>query len=149
MGGALWVIGRSPGGAWYNPRYSSEVCACAACSPARGRSPWPSPPPAGTVTGKVELVEKGGRKATDLSDVVVYVDGVQGRSRSRPRATMVMKGKAFIPQVVVVPVGGTVQFPNEDPIFHNAFSVSGETASTWRSTSARRRARRPSSIRGS
>ena len=37
-----------------------------------------------------------------------------------------MKGKEFTPHVVVVPVGGTVEFPNEDPIFHNAFSVSGE-----------------------
>jgi hypothetical protein len=36
-----------------------------------------------------------------------------------------MKGKAFSPHVVAVPVGGTVEFPNEDPIFHNAFSVSG------------------------
>jgi plastocyanin len=80
---------------------------------------------AGTVTGKVELVDKGGRKATDLSDVVVYVDGA--RVKPRPAtATVVMKGKAFNPHVVVVPVGGTVQFPNEDPIFHNAFSVSGE-----------------------
>ena len=80
---------------------------------------------AGTITGKVELVDKGGRKATDLSDVVVYVEGA--RVKPRPAtATMVMKGKAFNPHVVVVPVGGTVQFPNEDPIFHNAFSVSGE-----------------------
>ena len=80
---------------------------------------------AGTVTGKVELVDKGGRKATDLSDVVVYVDGA--RMKPRPAtAIMVMKGKAFNPRVVVVPVGGTVQFPNEDPIFHNAFSVSGD-----------------------
>ena len=28
--------------------------------------------------------------------------------------------------MVVIPVGGTVEFPNEDPIFHNVFSVSGE-----------------------
>ena len=80
---------------------------------------------AGTITGKVELVDKGGRKATDLSDVVVYVDGA--RVKPRPAtATMIMKGKSFNPHVVVVPVGGTVQFPNEDPIFHNAFSVSGD-----------------------
>jgi plastocyanin len=80
---------------------------------------------AGAITGKVELVDKGGRKATDLSDVVVYVDGA--RVKPKPAtATMVMKGKAFNPRVVVVPVGGTVQFPNEDPIFHNAFSVSGD-----------------------
>jgi plastocyanin len=81
---------------------------------------WP-----GKITGTVELTDKGGRKASDLSDVVVYVEG----SRPKPKpttTTVVMKGKAFNPRVVVVPVGGTVQFPNEDPIFHNAFSVSGE-----------------------
>jgi hypothetical protein len=39
---------------------------------------------------------------------------------------MTMKAKSFTPHVVVVPVGGTVEFPNEDPILHNAFSVSGE-----------------------
>src|SRR3954466_10455221 len=84
-----------------------------------------SPAGAGTITGKVELVEKGGRKATDVSDVILYVEG----ARVKPKPTtsqVVMKGKAFAPRVVVVPVGGTVEFPNEDPIFHNAFSVSGE-----------------------
>ena len=39
---------------------------------------------AGTITGKVELVDKGGRKATDLSDVVVYVEGA--RVKPRPRS---------------------------------------------------------------
>jgi plastocyanin len=82
---------------------------------------------AGTISGRVELVEKGGRKATDLSDVVVYVEGARPKAKV-PAATpaIVMKGKSFTPRVTVVPVGGTVQFPNEDPIFHNVFSVSGE-----------------------
>ena len=80
----------------------------------------------GTIGGTVELTEKGGRKASDLSDVVVYVEGSRLRPRREGTATIVMKGKAFSPRVVVVPVGGTVHFPNEDPIFHNAFSVSGE-----------------------
>jgi plastocyanin len=31
--------------------------------------------------------------------------------------------KAFAPQVLVVPVGATVVFPNNDPILHNVFSV--------------------------
>jgi len=80
---------------------------------------------AGTITGKVDLTDKGGRKATDLSDVVVYVENA--RVKPRPAtATVVMKGKSFSPHVVAVPVGGTVDFPNEDPIFNNAFSVSGE-----------------------
>lgn len=86
---------------------------------------FPAAAVAGSITGKVELVDKGGRKATDLSDVVVYVDGARGKPKPAT-ATMVMKGKAFNPHVVAVPVGGTVQFPNEDPIFHNAFSVSGD-----------------------
>jgi plastocyanin len=80
---------------------------------------------AGTVAGRVELLEKGGKQASDLSDVVVYLEGV--RVKPEPaKASMVMRGKAFAPHVIAVPVGGTVEFPNEDPIFHNAFSVSGE-----------------------
>jgi plastocyanin len=80
---------------------------------------------AGTVKGTVELLEKGGRKARDLSEVVIYVDGV--RAPPRPaRATMMMKGKSFTPHVMVVQVGATVEFPNQDSIFHNVFSLSGE-----------------------
>jgi plastocyanin len=82
------------------------------------------PAAAGTVTGRVDLVDKPGRRA-DLTEVVVYLDDVKMKPRPAT-ATMVMKGKAFSPHLVAVPVGGTVQFPNEDPIFHNAFSVSGE-----------------------
>ena len=84
-----------------------------------------APALAGTVTGRVELIEKGNRKATNLSDVVVYVDGANAKPKAA-RATMTMKGKSFSPHVVAVPVGGTVDFPNEDPIFHNVFSVSGD-----------------------
>ena len=83
------------------------------------------PAAAGTITGKVDLVDKPGRRTSDLSDVVVYVDALKVKPRPAT-ASVVMKGKAFIPHVVAVPVGGTVEFPNEDPIFHNAFSVSGE-----------------------
>jgi plastocyanin len=91
------------------------LAACLLAAPASG----------GSVAGKVELLEKGGRPASDLSDVVVYLEGV--RQKPDPvRATVVMRGKAFAPHVVAVPVGGTVDFPNQDPIFHNAFSVSGD-----------------------
>jgi plastocyanin len=77
------------------------------------------------VKGRVQVVDKGGRKVRDVSDVVVYVEGV--KTRPRPgRATVTMKGKTFLPRVVAVAVGGTVDFPNQDPIFHNVFSVSGE-----------------------
>jgi len=84
-----------------------------------------SPVLAGTIKGRVELVEKSGRKTTNLSDVVVYVDGVKVKPKPG-RARMTMKGKAFDPRVVAIGAGGTVEFPNQDPIFHNVFSVSGE-----------------------
>jgi len=84
-----------------------------------------APAAAGTLRGRVELVEKDGRKAADLTDAVVWVEGPKVKPRPST-ATLTMKGKAFEPRVAVVPVGGTVAFPNEDPIFHNAFSVSGE-----------------------
>ncbi len=79
---------------------------------------------AGDIVGRVELMEKGGRKASDLSDVVVYVDNA--RTRATPgQETIVMKSKAFSPHVTVVSTGTTIEFPNEDPILHNVFSASG------------------------
>jgi plastocyanin len=80
---------------------------------------------AGTVAGRVELLEKGGRRAADVSDVVVFVDGAKAKNPPA-KASVVMRGKEFRPRVVVVPVGATVDFPNEDGVFHNVFSVSGE-----------------------
>lgn len=80
---------------------------------------------AGTVRGRVEVLDKGGKVARDLVEAVVWVEGP--RVKPPPStAVIAMKGKAFTPRVAVVPVGGTVEFPNQDPIFHNVFSVSGE-----------------------
>ncbi len=83
-----------------------------------------TPAMAGNVTGAVQVFDKG-RKALDASDAVVWIEGAHVRPRPAA-ANVLMKGKAFSPHVVVVPVGSTVSFPNDDPIFHNAFSVSGE-----------------------
>ena len=62
-----------------------------------------------------------------VTDVVLYVDHLP--EDAAPRAGVAtpqlgQRGQAFEPRVVVVPVGGTVEFPNFDPIFHNVFSVS-------------------------
>jgi len=86
---------------------------------------WVSVPvAAGTVSGRVEMIEKNGRKASDLSQVVVWVEGPAVKPEPAT-ATMTMVKKSFEPSLVVVPVGGKVAFPNMDPILHNAFSVSG------------------------
>jgi plastocyanin len=83
------------------------------------------PAAAGTLRGRVEVLDKGGAKASDATDAVVWVEGP--RVKPQPSSAVItMRGKAFSPRVAVVPVGGTVEFPNQDPIFHNVFSVSGE-----------------------
>jgi plastocyanin len=37
--------------------------------------------------------------------------------------TLLQKNKTFTPHLLVVPVGSSVAFPNEDPFFHNVFSL--------------------------
>jgi plastocyanin len=82
---------------------------------------------AGTIKGTLAVLEKDGRPAKDVSDAVVWVEGPKARAREA-QATVVMKGKAFLPRVTVIGAGGTVEFPNQDGIFHNVFSVSGQNA---------------------
>jgi plastocyanin len=64
-----------------------------------------------------------------LTDAVLYVESVSASVDSglplaaiHPR--LAQKDQSFQPRVVVVPVGGTVDFPNLDAIYHNVFSVS-------------------------
>ena len=38
--------------------------------------------------------------------------------------TMSQKDRMFVPAVLAIPVGSTVDFPNHDPYFHNVFSYS-------------------------
>jgi len=37
---------------------------------------------------------------------------------------LAQKDQSFVPRVVAVAAGGAVDFPNEDPIYHNVFSLS-------------------------
>ena len=37
---------------------------------------------------------------------------------------MAQEGTAFVPNLLIVPAGSAVSFPNHDPIFHNVFSYS-------------------------
>jgi plastocyanin len=83
---------------------------------------------ASTVSGRVELVsshDPNVRKHTDYSGVVVWLEPASGAPvipASAARAQMVQKNKTFTPHVLAITVGAVVDFPNFDPIFHNAFS---------------------------
>ena len=41
---------------------------------------------------------------------------------------MAQENRQFVPDMLVVPAGSTVSFPNQDPIFHNVFSLSKSKA---------------------
>jgi plastocyanin len=80
-----------------------------------------------TVTGRFELIdsrEASVRKQKDYSGVAVWLEPIN-RKASLPAPgvhTIRQKGKRFIPHISVIPSGTTVDLPNLDPIFHNAFS---------------------------
>jgi len=85
-----------------------------------------SPVPSGRVEGRVTLLDNGKARA-DASNVVVWVEAARSASPgSAPIPKMTSNHKRFTPRVVAVEAGHAVSFPNEDPIFHNVFSVSGE-----------------------
>src|SRR5258708_18103837 len=79
---------------------------------------------AATVVDKVALVARRGQHPI-ATDTLVWLESV-GKSASRHPASfqMVPRGKALVPHVLAVPVGSTVEFPNDDPISHNLFSLS-------------------------
>jgi plastocyanin len=55
---------------------------------------------------------------TPVGDTEAHVPGV------RPsHYQLVQKNKEFHPRLLVVPVGSVVDFPNQDPFFHNVFSL--------------------------
>lgn len=84
--------------------------------------------PAAEVSGRVALVSaRSGRPArgVDLgSAVVAFVPDRPERLRvPEEPLEMATVRKSFEPDVLVVPVGSTVVFPNFDPILHNVFSI--------------------------
>jgi len=84
--------------------------------------------PAATVTGDVEITNSSDaavRKHKDYTGVVLWLEPADRPAPVPPapkRAQMVQRDKRFTPHVIAIPVGSSVDFPNYDPIFHNAFS---------------------------
>jgi plastocyanin len=102
-------------------------------------------PETGTVAGTVTLTTKikgtplpstaypgrtvGDRQpsaaAPELKNVVVYVKDApfRGALPAKP-AELKQEHEAFVPHVLAITRGTTVNFPNADPFFHNVFSLS-------------------------
>src|SRR5262245_12496259 len=56
--------------------------------------------------------------------VVVYVGDARPQSVTPIRAVIRQHDETFTPRVVAVTLGSEVDFPNDDPIYHNVFSLS-------------------------
>jgi len=80
------------------------------------------PPLAAPFSGQVTIAEKRGT-AADLDHTVLWLEGKVGTAPPQ-RVEIRMYDKTFTPDLVVVPVGSTVVFPNQDSFDHNVFSRS-------------------------
>jgi len=82
-----------------------------------------------TVSGTAGLIAAAPEaSAKDPSKIVVWlspIDAMRPVSVTKERAhyRLVQHHKRFEPGLLVVPVGSVVDFPNEDPWFHNVFSL--------------------------
>ncbi len=61
----------------------------------------------------------------ELERTVVMLVGKISTPAQPESITIEQRNSRFEPELAVVPVGSTAQFPNSDPIFHNVFSLSG------------------------
>jgi plastocyanin len=77
---------------------------------------------------RVELTRNGHRLKA-ASDAVIWLVPLGGPGLEQPQQKpaeipkLVQRNKQFHPSLVVIPVGGKVEFPNHDPFFHNVFSL--------------------------
>ena len=90
------------------------------------------------VTLRVQIVQKQAgaqpvstaAPAKDASGVVVWLSPLDEAARHaaastlpHPAPKLVQRNKAFEPHLLVIQAHATVQFPNDDPFFHNVFSL--------------------------
>jgi plastocyanin len=98
--------------------FLSALSAAPAAAAARG----------GAIAGEVVVMRKGlgggASPKADRSGVVVWLEGVPQRPVATRRAAIRQRDKQFEPRLVVIAKGSQVEFPNDDRIFHNVFSLS-------------------------
>jgi plastocyanin len=117
------------------------VLALAAAEPV---SPKAQQPATGTgrVSGTVTLTMAASGKSTaraydsrsvsprakplpESRNVIIFFDGVPAAGDlAAMKATIAQKDEQFVPHVVAITRGSSVSFPNDDPFFHNVFSLS-------------------------
>jgi len=77
---------------------------------------------AGDIAGKVKT-----KDSKNIGNAVIYVDNISGKSFPIPdkHAIMDQKNLTFIPHVLPIVTGTTVDFLNSDDVLHNVFTSDG------------------------
>ena len=82
-----------------------------------------APPSAAYGARRVE--RPAARIGAEVSNVVVFIqDPPKPAQLPATRARILQENETFIPRVVAITRGSTVDFPNGDPFFHDVFSLS-------------------------
>jgi plastocyanin len=75
--------------------------------------------------GVAGIVSSDAAPGTPVANAVAMIMGPSVPAvPGAPHAVMDQRHSAFVPRVLAVPVGTTVDFPNHDPRLHNVFSTS-------------------------
>ena len=61
---------------------------------------------------------------SELKKVVIFFTDLPAAKAPPLQASIAQKDEQFVPHLVAVTAGSSVAFPNEDPFFHNVFSLS-------------------------
>jgi len=83
-------------------------------------------PPVAARPGVSQVGPSSPRPAGPPKPAVVFLESAPRGAFEREdgRARMDQRDETFVPYVLAITVGTTVDFPNSDPVFHNVFSLS-------------------------
>jgi len=109
---------------WFNAVFSITPVALLAGAAVEGRVELPKSHSAPVQAKRYEIVTKGGVLSTQPPLAVVYLEGAFPRPASLPTKQVAQKDLTFVPALLPIRVGTSVEFPNLDDTYHNIFSYS-------------------------
>ncbi len=109
---------------WFNAVFSITPVALLGGAVVEGRVELPKSHSAPVQAKRYEIVTKGGVLSTQPPLAVVYLEGAFPRPASLPTKQVAQKDLTFVPALLPIRVGTSVEFPNLDDTYHNIFSYS-------------------------
>jgi len=85
------------------------------------------PSAGGVIHGKVKISKLDQNERSDRSGVVIFLDHVPADTlvnQNWPNLVISQKNRQFFPRINSIVKGTTINFPNDDIVFHNVFSLS-------------------------